>query len=191
LAYFTFDQGTSNASGLLGFMQDYEAEGSEKVGSATQNEEVAPTPMVDCNEKSVIEESSSPKKKTEHPFSVIKKSTKAKEAEPKSDEPDSSTSVSELGSTPKKGRISTTKKVVNVKKEVIERRRVKRRKRRPKVKRRKKRRRLSILMETIINKEVYEIKANLELEILNQGGVLRIDSKYFFRIFFLFKKLFW
>jgi hypothetical protein len=44
-------------------------------------------------------------------------------------------------------------------------------------------------METIVTKEVCERKANLELEILNQGGVLRIDSKYIFRIF-LFRKLF-
>jgi hypothetical protein len=48
-----------------------------------------------------------------------------------------------------------------------------------------KRGRLPILMETIINKEVYERKANLELEILNQVGVLRIDSKYIFGIFFI------
>jgi hypothetical protein len=40
-------------------------------------------------------------------------------------------------------------------------------------------------METIINKEICERKANLELEILNQGGVLRIDSKYIFKIFFI------
>jgi hypothetical protein len=44
-------------------------------------------------------------------------------------------------------------------------------------------------METIVTKEVCERKANLELAILNQGGVLRIDSKYIFRIF-LFRKLF-
>jgi hypothetical protein len=79
---------------------------------------------------------------------------------------------------------------VNANKEVIERPRANRRKRRPRDKRRKKMRRLPILMETIINKEVCERKANLELEILNQGGVLRIDSKYIFRIF-LFRKLFW
>jgi hypothetical protein len=47
-----------------------------------------------------------------------------------------------------------------------------------------KRRRLSNLMETIINKEVCERKANLELEILNQGGVLKIDSKYIFGNYF-------
>jgi hypothetical protein len=113
LAHFLSDQGTSNVSGLLGFMQDHEAEGPEKVESATQNGEVTPTLMVDCNGEFVIDESSSPKKKTKHSFSVIKKSTKAKEDEPKSNEPDSSTSVPELGSTPKKG---TTKKVVNAKK---------------------------------------------------------------------------
>jgi transposase len=73
---------------------------------------------------------------------------------------------------------------VNVKKEVIERPRAKRRKRRSRAKRRKKWRRLPILMKTIVTKEVCERKANLELEILNQGGVLRIDSKYIFRIFF-------
>jgi hypothetical protein len=82
-----------------------------------------------------------------------------------------------LGSAPKKG---TTKKVVNVKKEVIKRPRAKRRKMRSRAKRRKKRRNLPILMETIVTKGVCERKANLELEILNQGGVLRIDSKYFF-----------
>jgi hypothetical protein len=59
--------------------------------------------MVDCNGESAIEESSSLKKKTEYLFSVIKKSTKAKESEPKSDEPDSNTPVPELSSTPKKG----------------------------------------------------------------------------------------
>jgi hypothetical protein len=87
---------------------------------------------------------------------------------------------------PKKG---TTKKVVNVKKEVIKRPRAKRRKRRSRAKRRKIRQRLSILMETIVTKEVCERRANLELEILNQWGVLRIDSKYIFKIF-LFRKLF-
>jgi hypothetical protein len=102
LAHFTFDQGTSNVSSLLRFMQDHEAEGPEKVGSATQNGEVTHISMVDCNEESVIEEPSSPKKKTKHPFSVIKKSTKAKEVEPKSDELDSNTLISELGSAPKK-----------------------------------------------------------------------------------------
>jgi hypothetical protein len=121
-------------------MQDHEAEGSEKVESAAQNEEVTPTPMVDCNGEFVIEETSSPKKKIEHLFSVIKKSIKAKEAEPKSNESDSSTSVPELGSAPKKGRASTTKKVVNVKKKVIKRSRAKRRKRRPRAKRKKKKR---------------------------------------------------
>jgi hypothetical protein len=136
LAHFASDQGTSNVSGLLGFMQDHEAESSEEVGSVAQNGEVAPPLMVDCNGEFVIEESSSPKKKTEHPFSVIKKSTKAKEAEPKSNDPDSSTPVPELGSTLKNGRASTTKKVVNAKKEVIERSRAKRRKRRPRAKRR-------------------------------------------------------
>jgi hypothetical protein len=189
LTHFASNQGTSNVSSLSGFMQDHEVEGLEKVVSAAQNEEVTPTPMVDCNGESVIGESSSPKKKTKHPFSVIKKSTKTKETKPKSEEPDSSTPVPELGSTPKKGQASTTKKVVNIKKEMIKRPRAKRRKRRSRAKRRKKRRRLSILMETIINKEVCERKANLELEILNQGGVLRIDSKYIFRIF-LFRKLF-
>jgi gag-polypeptide of LTR copia-type len=178
LAHFVSDQGTSNASSLSGFMQDHEAEDPKKVGSAAQNGEVASTPMVDCNGESVIEEPSSPKKKTEHPFSVIKKSTKTKEAEPKSDESDSSTPVPELGSMPKMGRASTTKKVVNAKKEIIERPRAKRRKRRPRAKRKKKRRRLPNLMEIITNKEVYEIKTNLELKILNQEGVLRIDSKY-------------
>jgi gag-polypeptide of LTR copia-type len=49
LAHFVSDQGTSNVSSLSGFMQDHEAEGTEKVGSAAQNEEVAPTPIVDCN----------------------------------------------------------------------------------------------------------------------------------------------
>jgi hypothetical protein len=39
-------------------------------------------------------------------------------------------------------------------------------------------------METIVIKEVCERKVKLELEILNQWGVLRIDSKYTFRIFF-------
>jgi hypothetical protein len=190
LTHFISDQGTSNVSSLSGFMQDHKAEGPKKVVSAAQNEEMTPTPMVDCNGESVIEETSSLKKKIEHPFSVIKKSIKAKEAESKSNEPDSSTSVPELGSAPKKGQASTTKKVVNIKKEVIKRPRAKRRKRRSRAKKRKKkRRRLSILMETIINKEVCERKTNLELEILNQGGVLRIDSKYIFRIF-LFRKLF-
>jgi hypothetical protein len=102
LTHFASDQGTSNVSGLSGFMQDHETEGPEKVGSATQNREVTPPPMVDCNRESLIEESSSLKKKIEHSFSVIKKSTKAKEAEPKFDEPDSNASVPELGSTPKK-----------------------------------------------------------------------------------------
>jgi hypothetical protein len=74
---------------------------------------------------------------------------------------------------------------VNAKKEMIERPRAKRRKRRPRAKRRKKRWRLPILMETIVTKEVCERNGNLELEILNQGGVLRIDSKYIFRIFFI------
>jgi transposase len=74
---------------------------------------------------------------------------------------------------------------VNAKKEVIERSRAKRRKRRPRAKRRKKRRCLPILMEIIVTKEVCERKANLELEILNQEGVLRINSKYIFRIFFI------
>jgi hypothetical protein len=68
------------------------------------------------NGESVIEEPFSPKKKTKHPFSVIKKSTKTKETKPKSDEPDSNTSILELGSAPKKGRASTTKKVLSVKK---------------------------------------------------------------------------
>jgi hypothetical protein len=106
--------------------------------SAAQNEEVTSTPMVDCNGEFVIEESSSSKKKTKHIFSVIKKSINAKEAEPKSNEPDSSTSVPELGSAPKKGQASTTKKVVNVKKKLIKRPRAKRRKRSPRAKRRKK-----------------------------------------------------
>jgi hypothetical protein len=132
-------------------MQDHEAEGPEKVVSAAQNEDVTPTSMVDCNGESVIEETSSPKKKIEHSFSVIKKSIKTKEAKPKYDEPDSSTPVPELGSAPKKGRTSTTKKVVNVKKEVIKRPRAKRRKRRSRAKR-KKRRRLSIIMVTIVTK---------------------------------------
>jgi hypothetical protein len=65
-------------------------------------------------------------------------------------------------------------------KKVIKRPRVKRRNRRSRVKERKKRQRLPILMEIIITKEVCERKINLELEILNQCGVLRIDSKYFF-----------
>jgi hypothetical protein len=138
LAHFASDQGISNVSGLLGFMQEHEAEGSKEVGSAAQNREVAPPLMVDCNGEFVMDEPSSSKKKTEHPFSVVKKSTKAKETEPKSNEPDSSTPVPELGSKPKKGRASTTKKVVNVKKKVIERPRAKRRKRRPRAKRRKK-----------------------------------------------------
>jgi hypothetical protein len=150
LTHFASDQKTSNVFDLSRFMQDLEAEGPEEVGSATQNVEVAHSQMVDCNGESIIEESSSPKKKIERPFSVIKKSTTAKEAEPKSDEPDSNTSVLELGSTPKKGRASTTKKIVNAKKEVIERPRAKRRKRGLRAKRRKKRRRLSILMETIV-----------------------------------------
>jgi hypothetical protein len=64
---------------------------------------------------------------------------------------------------------------VNFKKEVIKR---------PRAKRRKKRRRLPILMETIVTKEVCERKANLELEILNQGGVMRIDSNYIFGNYF-------
>jgi hypothetical protein len=143
LAHFVSDQETSNVSGLLEFMQDHEAEGPEKVGSATQNGEVSPTLMVDCNKEFVIEESFSPKKKkkTKHSFSVIKKSIKAKKAGPKSNESDSSTSVPELGSTSKK---DTTKKVVNAKKEVIKRPRAKRRKMRSRAKRRKKRRHLSI-----------------------------------------------
>jgi hypothetical protein len=102
LTHFVSDQGTSNVSSLSVFMQDHEAEDPEEVGSATQNGEVAPTPMVDCNGESVIEETSSPKKKIEHPFSVIKKSTKAKEAKPKSNEPDSNTPVPELSSAQKK-----------------------------------------------------------------------------------------
>jgi hypothetical protein len=48
-----------------------------------------------------------------------------------------------------------------------------------------KRRRLPIVMKTIITKEICERKGNLDLEILNQGGVLRIDSKYIFIIFFI------
>jgi hypothetical protein len=171
-------------------MQDYKGEGPKEVGSATQNEEVAPTSIVDYNGEFVIEQSSSPKKKTKHPSSVIKKSAKTKEAKPKSDESDSNTSVPELGSAPKKGRASTTKKIVNAKKEVIKRPRAKRRKRRSRAKRGKMRRRLPILMEIIINKEVYERKTNLELEILNQGGVLRIDSKYIFGIFFYLRNYF-
>jgi hypothetical protein len=93
LTHFTSDQGTNNVSSLSGFMQDHEAEGPEKVVSATQNKEVTPTPMVNCNGKSVIGEPSSPKKKTMHPFSVIKKSTKAKETESKYDEPHSNTLI--------------------------------------------------------------------------------------------------
>jgi hypothetical protein len=62
--------------------------------------------MVDCNGESIIEESSSPKKKTERSFSVIKKSTKANKFEPKFDEPDLNTPVFELGSTPKKGELA-------------------------------------------------------------------------------------
>jgi UTP:GlnB (protein PII) uridylyltransferase len=73
---------------------------------------------------------------------------------------------------------------VNVKKEMIKRSRAKRRKKSSRAKRRKKRRRLPILMEIIINKEVCERKINLELEILNQRGVLRIDSKYIFGNYF-------
>jgi hypothetical protein len=46
LAHFASDQGTSNVSGLLGFMQDHEAESSEEVGSVAQNGEVAPPLMV-------------------------------------------------------------------------------------------------------------------------------------------------
>jgi hypothetical protein len=49
LTHFASNQGTSNVSSLSGFMQDHEAEGPEKVGSASQNEEVTPTPMVDYN----------------------------------------------------------------------------------------------------------------------------------------------
>jgi hypothetical protein len=113
LIHFASDQGTSKVSGLLEFMQDYEVECPKKVGSAAQNEDVAPTPMVDCNGDSVIEEPSSPKKKTKHSFNVIKKSTKAKETEPKSNESDSNIPVPESGSAPKKGRTSTTKKVVS------------------------------------------------------------------------------
>jgi gag-polypeptide of LTR copia-type len=138
LTHFASNQRTSNVSSLLGFMQDHEAEGPEKVMSAAQNEEVTHTPMVDCNGEFAIEETSSSKKKIEHPFSVIKKSIKAKEAEPKSNEPDSSTSVPELGSAPKNGQASTTKKDVNIKKEVIKRPRAKRRKRRSRAKRKKK-----------------------------------------------------
>jgi hypothetical protein len=161
LTHFASNQGTSNVSSLSGFMQDHEAEGSKKVESASQNEEVALTPMVYCNEESVIDESSSSKKKIEHPFSVIKKSTKAKEVEPKYDESDSSTPIPELGSAPKKSRTSTTKKVVNIKKEVIKRPRAKKKEEVKSQKKEKKRRRLSILMEIIMNKEVYERKANL------------------------------
>jgi hypothetical protein len=73
---------------------------------------------------------------------------------------------------------------------VIERSRAKRKMRRPRVKRRKKRRRLPILMESIVTKEVCERKTNLELEILNQGGVLRSKSKYIFRIFFYLENYF-
>jgi hypothetical protein len=113
LSHFASNHRTSNVYNLSGFMQDHEAGCLEKVGSASQNEEVTPIPMVDYNRESVIEESSSPKKKIKHSFSVIKKSTKAKEAEPKFDMPDSNTLIPELGSAPKKG---TTKKVVNVKK---------------------------------------------------------------------------
>jgi hypothetical protein len=113
LTHFTSDQRTNNVFSLLRFMQDHEAEGPEKVGSATQNEEVTPTPMIDRNGKSIIEESSSPKKKTKYPFSVIKKFTKTKKAESKFDEPDSNTLNPELGSTLKN---DTTKNVVNAKK---------------------------------------------------------------------------
>jgi gag-polypeptide of LTR copia-type len=111
LAHFASNQGTSNVSSLSGFMQDHEVEGPEKVVSAAQNEEVTPTPMVDCNGESVIEETSSPKKKIEHSFSVIRKSIKAKEAEPKSNEHDSSTSVPELGSAPKKVRLALLRRL--------------------------------------------------------------------------------
>jgi gag-polypeptide of LTR copia-type len=55
LTHFASNQGTSNISSLSEFMQDHEAEGPEKVGSASQNEEVAPTPMIDYNRESVIE----------------------------------------------------------------------------------------------------------------------------------------
>jgi hypothetical protein len=85
---------------------------------------------------------------------------------------------------------NSAKKVVNAKKDVIEISRAKRKMRRPRIKRREKRRRLPILMEIIVIKEVCERKTNLELEILNQGGVLRSDSKYIFRIVFYLKNYF-
>jgi hypothetical protein len=68
LTHFTSDQGISNVSSLTEFMQDHEAEGPEKVGSASQNEEVTPTPMVDYNGESITEKPSSSKKKIEHPL---------------------------------------------------------------------------------------------------------------------------
>lgn len=67
--------------------QDPEAEGPEEVGSAAQNGEVAPPPVLDGNGESVIEEPPSPKQKAERPSRVIKKSTKAKEAETKTTPP--------------------------------------------------------------------------------------------------------
>jgi gag-polypeptide of LTR copia-type len=111
LTHFTSDQGTSNVSSLSGFMQDHEAEGLEEVGSAAQNEEVIPTPMVDCNGESIIEEPSSPKKKTKHLFSIIKKSTKAKEAEPKSNEPYSNIPIPELSSLPKRAGLALLRRL--------------------------------------------------------------------------------
>jgi hypothetical protein len=87
------------------------------------------------------------------------------------------------------------------KKKVIERPRAKRRKRRPRAKRRKrrprakkrKRKKKVALANSNGNnhqQRSFERKANLELEILNQGGVLRIDSKYYFGIFFYLRNYF-
>lgn len=68
--------------------QDPEAECPEEVGSAAQNGDVVePPPVADGNGESIIEEPPSPKQKAERPSRVIKKSTKAKEAETKATPP--------------------------------------------------------------------------------------------------------
>lgn len=68
--------------------QDPEADCPEEVGSAAQNGDVVePPPVADGNGESIIEEPPSPKQKAERPSRVIKKSTKAKEAETKATPP--------------------------------------------------------------------------------------------------------
>ncbi|KAJ1700076.1 hypothetical protein LUZ63_008588 [Rhynchospora breviuscula] len=67
--------------------QEPEAECPEEVGSAAQNGEVAHPLAVDGNGESIVEEPPSPRQKAERPTRVIKKTTKAKEAETKATPP--------------------------------------------------------------------------------------------------------